>query len=47
MAAPLIILYGASIVILKFVNPEKNGDEEETTDIQTADSAKTKSIDNK
>ncbi len=29
MAAPLIILYGASIVILKFVNPEEPEEEEE------------------
>ena len=29
MAAPLIILYGASIIILKFVNPEKPDEEEE------------------
>jgi len=28
MAAPLIILYGASIIILKFVNPEKSNDED-------------------
>jgi len=28
MAAPLIILYGVSIIILKFVNPEKKEDEE-------------------
>ncbi len=31
MAAPLIILYGASILILKFVNPEKK-DEDESPD---------------
>jgi sec-independent protein translocase protein TatC len=30
MAAPLIILYGVSIVILKFVNPERPDDEEES-----------------
>jgi sec-independent protein translocase protein TatC len=30
MAAPLIILYGISIVILKFVNPERPDDEEES-----------------
>lgn len=29
MAAPLILLYGASIIILKFVNPEKPDEEEE------------------
>jgi sec-independent protein translocase protein TatC len=29
MAAPLIILYGASIIILKFVNPERPEEEEE------------------
>jgi sec-independent protein translocase protein TatC len=39
MAAPLIILYGASIVILKFVNPEKP-DQEETA-AQTAPASKT------
>jgi len=30
MAAPLIILYGASILILKFINPEKPEEDEET-----------------
>jgi sec-independent protein translocase protein TatC len=29
MAAPLIILYGASIIILKFVNPERPDEDEE------------------
>ena len=31
MAAPLIILYGVSILILKFINPEKPDAEEETS----------------
>ena len=44
MAAPLIILYGASIIILKFVNPEKPEEEEETRSTAPASSGKDKQI---
>jgi sec-independent protein translocase protein TatC len=36
MAAPLIILYGASIIILKFVNPERPEEEDEDTTAPSA-----------
>jgi sec-independent protein translocase protein TatC len=34
MAAPLIILYGVSIFIVRMVNPDTNSEEEEETETE-------------
>jgi len=41
MAAPLVILYGASILIVRMVNPYKNEDEEEETETKESASTQT------